>query len=813
MAQSLSNSFNFNEDNPSKVLLHCHAGCRKEDVLEKLGLSMKDLFDGKVLDRIFGQVKNLQSLAATQWQASCPAHDDRVASLSIALTHGGNTPTKIPAKIPDKAMARASANDVRLPSVKRLEKQEEIETVYDYVNAEGKLVYQVVRFKGKDFRQRRPNYENGGYIWNLQEVETLPYNLPEVLRAVKAGEPVLIVEGEKDADKLAEYGFTATCNSGGAGKFKPHLQKYFRNAKIIIIPDNDEAGLKHAHTVWQTLDSVAEGIKVLRLPGLGDKGDFSDWVAHAEKAYDNWKDEFRQLVLKAPKVETFFGTLPEEDEESEDGENTESFTLGDYKNVDRFIKLVSGNLKFIVEQKEWLYWDGIVWVADRGSTDKGGGKVNCYCRKVIPQIIGEAMALTDKKESEKVLKEAGRLSNRAGVDSMLTLAQRDDRITVNLDEKTGGITFDSDPYLLTVNNGTIDLRTGKLREHRREDYITHKVPFDYDPEAKCPEWLGLLELVLGGDKELIDYMHRVTGYCLTGDTSEKAFFVFWGSGNNGKTTLTETIAKMLGSHASNTPVSSFAGKSGVASGDVPSSDMARLRGSRMVFTSEIGQGQRLQEERIKALTGGGDFFTARHLYGKHFEFRPQFKIVMDTNYRPRVDSSTDKALWSRVHLIPFNVCIPEVTTPVPRPVINRKLEAEMPGILAWAVRGCLEWQNKGLEPPQIVVDAREDYREEAGGLADFLGDWLAPDANSLVTAREILDAYDAYCKTYSITNRLGQARLTEELRGFGAAKEQRRIDDKVTKVWTGIKLTEEAIVTIEEQRGPSFQFNTSWDKG
>jgi putative DNA primase/helicase len=233
----------------------------------------------------------------------------------------------------------------------------------------------------------------------------------------------------------------------------------------------------------------------------------------------------------------------------------------------------------------------------------------------------------------------------------------------------------------------------------------------YDPNAECPRFEQFLPEVFEGKVEVIDYVHRAVGYSLTGDTSEQCLFPCWGKGSNGKSVFLKTIRLVTGGHGHNTPFSTLDYQSRNA---IPS-DVADLAGKRLVTASETAESTRLNEDRIKALTGG-DPVTARHLYGRWFTFEAEFKLWLAVNHKPRVQDDSH-GFWRRVRLIPFTrrFSAKEIDKH-----LDAKLAAEAPGILAWAVRGCLKWQREGLEPPEVITRATAEYREEQDPLAEFI---------------------------------------------------------------------------------------------
>jgi putative DNA primase/helicase len=287
---------------------------------------------------------------------------------------------------------------------------------------------------------------------------------------------------------------------------------------------------------------------------------------------------------------------------------------------------------------------------------------------------------------------------------------------IYLDQSEPGIPdlpgeMDTNPWLLNVQNGVLDLRTGKLLAHDPERLITKLVPTKYDPKSACPTWLAVLHRSMAGNQNLISFLQRAFGYALTGIVSEQVFFIFWGAGTNGKGTLINCVLEMMGDYSLKATQELFM----VTKGRTHPTELTKLFGGRFVASSETEENQRLAEALVKELTGG-DPITARRMREDHWTFWPTHKIFLATNHQP-VIRGTDHAIWRRPKLVPFKVTIPqhEWDTTLPD-----KLKAEWPGILAWAMQGCLDWQQNGLGIPEEVNQATQEYRADMDMLGQFL---------------------------------------------------------------------------------------------
>jgi putative DNA primase/helicase len=303
------------------------------------------------------------------------------------------------------------------------------------------------------------------------------------------------------------------------------------------------------------------------------------------------------------------------------------------------------------------------------------------------------------------------------INAMLDMARSEPGIPILPEE------LDRDTWLLNCPNGTLELKTGKLRDHRREDYITKLCPTPFDPAATCPTWEQFLDRVFAG-AGVIDYTQRVLGHCLTGDTREQALWIFWGSGSNGKSVLINTVLEVLGEdYAIKAARDLFLARKA----DNHPTQVARLFGRRLVVCTESGSGARLDEVLVKELTGG-DPVTARRMREDPWQFVPVFKPILVTNHKPEV-RGTDDGIWRRCRLIPFTVRFWDPTRGESGlaelqadKTLAEKLRAEYAGILAWLVRGCLAWRRDGLQTPQEVLAATSSYRAEQDVLGQFLAE-------------------------------------------------------------------------------------------
>jgi putative DNA primase/helicase len=397
------------------------------------------------------------------------------------------------------------------------------------------------------------------------------------------------------------------------------------------------------------------------------------------------------------------------------------------------------------------------------------GAVERKAKETAESIYKEAATATDPDERQALAKWAVCSESEARIRAMISLAKSEPSIAVAADQ------LDADTWLLNCLNGTIDLRTGELRPHQRDDLCTKQVPVEYDPDASCPRWNDFLAEIMGYKLLLASFLHRAVGYALTGDTSEQVLFLLYGTGANGKSSFLETIKAVLGDYARQADPATFLARKH----DSVRNDVARLAGARFVSAIEAEEGKYLSEALVKSVTGG-DTVAARFLYSEFFEFRPQFKIFLAANHKPLI-RGTDNAIWRRVRLVPFTVTIPSDQQDKH---LLEKLRAELPGVLAWAVRGCLVWQKHGLEEPKEVQAATESYRDEMDLLGGFLSECCIQGPAAWATAKDLYQAHALWCSANG-EHQMGQRRFGINLaeRGFQSCKGTHGV-----RIWRGIGL-------------------------
>jgi putative DNA primase/helicase len=378
----------------------------------------------------------------------------------------------------------------------------------------------------------------------------------------------------------------------------------------------------------------------------------------------------------------------------------------------RFAEQHAGRLRYVEVWGRWLTWDGTRWQFD--DTLAAYDLVRATCRIASAECNRENVATT--------------LASAKTVAAVERLARSDRRLAATVDQ------WDVDSWLLNTPGGIVDLRSGKKFAHRADAYMT-KITAVAPQEGPTPVWEAFLRRVTGGDDKLVPFLRRMAGYSLTGSTQAHALFFIHGAGANGKSTFINTLIGCLGEYHRTAPIETF-----IASAqDRHPTDLAGLKGARLVTAVETEESRGWNESKIKTLTGG-DKIAARLMRQDFFEFVPQFKLLFAGNHKPRLQS-VDEAIRRRIHLIPFTVTIP----PAERDeALGERLRAEWPGILAWAIAGCLEWQEHGLAPPEAVTAATGSYFEAEDAIAAWIDERCHRRPNAWESSSRLFSSWRAW---------------------------------------------------------------------
>jgi putative DNA primase/helicase len=403
--------------------------------------------------------------------------------------------------------------------------------------------------------------------------------------------------------------------------------------------------------------------------------------------------------------------------------------------------------RYVAAWNRWFYFDGKHWKEDETK------QTWSRARKIVR---GVARTINKPKEAKAMAS----AKTRAAV---VSLAAEDERIAATVDQ------WDLNPWLLNTPDGVVDLRTGKMREHSAADYMTKITAVA--PDAKCPIplWTKFICRVTGDDKELQQYLGRIAGYSLTGLTTEHELYFLFGDGRNGKGVLMGTIAGILYEYHCNAPIETFT----ATTNEQHPTELARLRGARLVTATETEVGRRWAESRLKMMTGG-DPITARFMRQDHFTYDPQFKLMISGNNKPGL-RSVDEAIKARVKLLPFSVFIPEAERD---PELKEKLKAEWPGILQWMIDGCLDWQRVGMKPPQVVVEATDSYLADEDTVSVWLDDVFVQDKKQWTSISDLFESWRRWADEHGefvIPSR----RLMQRLEALGYVRDKGGMNDDI----------------------------------
>ena len=440
------------------------------------------------------------------------------------------------------------------------------------------------------------------------------------------------------------------------------------------------------------------------------------------------------------------------------------YPVNDSERAQRFAKQFAGELRYVQAWKQWLLWDGVRWVPDED------GATYRKAQEIWKLLLQEAAEISDNDRRSKAARAAVQAGDRNKLEAMIKLAECERGIAAS------PTLFDSDPWLFGVSNGVVDLQTGKFRAAQREDYIIKQAGTAYDAAATCPTWEKFLLRVLGGDAELISFIQRAVGYTLTGNISEQCLFFPYGTGQNGKSTFMECLQYLLGSYGIKATTGLYTVN---RYGSEPLTEIARLVGTRLVTGSETEEGAKLAESRVKDITGG-DTLTGRELYCSAFNFKPTHKLWIYGNHLPDIRGN-DQGIWRRIKLVPFEVRIPDGEKDAE---LLKKLLEEMPGILNWAIKGCLEWREKELEAPQTVVEATAEYREDEDEIGEFLNQCCYLGGKAERTA--LYNEYLAWAQTNGIKIPLRAKAFAKRIRVRHGIKELPKSNGH--RYWGGISI-------------------------
>jgi putative DNA primase/helicase len=605
-----------------------------------------------------------------------------------------------------------------------------------------------------------------GWTKGTKGVDTsVLYRANEIAKAIAEGRAIVIVEGEKDADSLWRVGFAATCNAHGASEpgkkpkwYASHSAQLQGAADLVVFNDYDASGYQHADAACRLSLGVATRVRRLDLrdhwPDIPKGGDVSDWLAAG-----HGREELARLIEGAPDYERGGARdeppqppPPPPPEPDEDEDVVGKHGLPAY--CDEALALTfadrhSNDLRFVPLWSKWLLWDGSRWKLDERTVAFTRARI--ICRQVAAAYKGKRAC--DVASGKKVA-------------SVGFLARGDSRHVATADQ------WDAKLTRLSMPTRTMDLETGHSHPPDPLDYSTKVTAATAAPEGTaCPLWLAFLRKVTGEDEELIGFMQRFLGYCLSGLTTEHALLFLFGTGSNGKSVFTAVLTAIFGDYAIIAPMEMFI----ATHVERHPTEIARLRGARLVVAHETQKGRRWDESKLKTLTGG-DPISGRFMRGDFFDFQPTHKFVIAGNHKPGF-RTVDEAIRRRFLLVPFTVCIPKEERDRD---LTEKLKAEGPAVLRWMVDGFLEWQCDGLMVPERVRAATDEYLADQDSLSQWAEECTEADESPFAfeTTRALFKSWRGWAEDRnlavgtetvfadSLKDRGFEHKRTEKARGF-----------------------------------------------
>lgn len=595
--------------------------------------------------------------------------------------------------------------------------------------------------------------EKGDEEWRWRSFEK-PRPLYGLDRLHKHDGPVLIVEGEKCADAAYTMlkDMVVVSWPGGSKAIGKVDFSSLAGRNIVLWPDNDKSGIEAMQSIAHILMDLGSIVTIIDQPTDKPKGwDVADAIS------EGWgRSQILYFIENAPPahaVEQIPLPVTPDDKSQRAGRGSNGgYSMTDTGNALRLADNYGNNLRYVGREGAWYWWDGARWREDATNM------VYAFVDKLIGDMYREA-ANASGEYREALGAWTHKLESMSRQKALVAKAQTVQEIAISPDE------FDRHDYLITCRNVTLDLSSGELevQDHSPGKFMTKMIDIEYNPEAECPQWQAFLVDIFATHPELISFIQRAVGYSLVGDTSEQCLFFAYGIGKNGKSVFFETLKMLFGEYYAKAPVEML------MQTNLPqhTTDITDLQGKRFVITSEIEENRRINESRVKDLTGGDDI-TARRMRENNITFRQTHKLWMFGNHRPLI-VGTDIGIKRRIKMIPFEVIISEDKRKPMRQLLEG-FRAELSGILNWALQGFMNYHDYGLQDPDIVLATAEEYFSEMDILGQFIEECCIVNEGVYILGQKFWGHYKGWCEgrgEHVITAR----RLFTKLRERGFAVE------------------------------------------
>ena len=716
------------------VLIYCHAGCQMEDILRTVGLKKSDLFYE-------------ERPHSSSWQRYIEGREKR-----------------------------------------------KIEAIYDYVSINGDYVFSKVRLEGKKILYgvlQNERFTYGLQGRNRRELKSIfaPDGVQAINKAILEGEPIFIPEGEKDVNTLKSKGYTAW-TYGGCSDWQSDFATLVQGADVYILSDNDEPGKHVASAIQRDLQGIAKSARVIvPMPDM-PKGDITDYfnAGHSKAEFEQMFKQGKNTVKESVKnVESRRISLVDKLIELD---ASKRFARNDKGSAELFSAVFKDVSRYNPTQKDWMYYNGIKWVADTE-----GMRAKRNAKKLADALLSYAVsnAGLDEKQRESYLKYASRLMNYRDRNTMVNDAK-----DLNYFENEE---LDKEDFLLNCQNCVLDLSGNKptVLNHNADLLLSKVCNANYDPAATCELWKKTISEIMEGDTEKIKYMQKIFGLCLTGCTAEEELYFFYGgSTRNGKSTICETILSILADYGATISPETLAVKQNKDS-RTASPDIAKLAGSRLVIASEPPKRMIFDTSLVKTLTGR-DRVTARFLHQNEFSFTPKFKLILNTNYLPTI---TDNTIFKsgRVRVVSFSKHFEEKEQ---NKRLKDDLREESAGILNWMIEGLYLYRREGLTPSAAIQHSTEEYESDSDKIGRFISECLVK-SDKNVSAKAVYETYSKWCSDSGLGID-GRNNFYIELKTRKLFSASGTVDGKtVRNVVKGYVLTEEEFIEIDDNASLPFE--------